>query len=252
MTKRMSLLLLLLMLPLASLPIHASPPQWPAASGLRFHFTQQLGDGSQLSISVIHRSRGQDAANNRYQADFVTLLDGGATFGRWVITKTAQGDLGGQQLDAEVHFRLLDTQEELVIHNQINASKAVHTKSAMFGGASIVLPNLTSKSTAQPNAASDFLRGRADSLFLKGLKLLWSMAHVLPGTGLGPSQKELDAFFGPLSVPASMHPKYPLTPAPVDCDFDASFGFPCEAGESSKQGSNGMVFTKDLPQSTKP
>lgn len=248
MIKNIGLFSLLLLLSIVSFPCLAAAPQWPAVDGIRLHYTRQLSDGSVLAISVIDWSHGQDAANNREHYQVVTLVDGGVTFGRWVITKTVRGDLGFHARDTQVHFMLLDTHEELVVHHQIDAGKSARARCATFGRDSIDLPTVKSQLTTPTNAGSNFLQGRASSIYLKGLKLLWSLAHVASAASLGSCQQDLDAFCGNRLGAADGMPSYNLTPVSVDCNFDAGFGFPCEADESPREGTKRMVYSKKLPQ----
>lgn len=247
MMRRSGLLLLVLGLALVSLPGIASDPEWPAARSVRFHYSRELNDGSQLLITVLDRSRGHDAANDRYHYDTVMLLDGGKIFGRWIVSKTSRGDLAFQKTNAEFHLRLVDTGEDLSIYDQFATCDHSETRNATFCGDSLVLQD--AKTTAQPAAASAFLGARASALFLKGLRLVRSMAYVVPQAGLSSTQRQFEAFFGPFTVSGAM-PRYVLKNEPVDCGFDAGFGFPCLATESPK--GNGMVYTQELPKSQQP
>lgn len=222
----------------------ASLPSWSINQGLRFHYTG-VQDGTPIQLTRIDQSRGQDETGQKSYYQFVTLLDGGATIGRWVAEHRMYAG-HNQKTIIEDRFLLQNTHEELVILDRIKkvGEGASFHRVVTFGQESITFRTRT----PNPAACRVFLEQRASPLFMSGLRMLWKMAQEGPDTGCTHFKLILSTFFGQQLVSGEMeHSSYRLTPAPVDCNFDAGFGFPCESSESPKSN-NPMVYTKTLSQ----
>jgi len=135
----------------------------------------------------------------------------------------------------------------LVIRNQKNEGSPLGRLNATFCEDSLVLQD--SRSAVKPDVASAFLGARASVLCMKGLRLIRSMAYVIPEAGLVSTQKLFEIIYGPFTVQGTM-PHYDLDFLPVDCGFDAGFGFPCATGKMPKD--NGRTYVQELPKSQNP
>ena len=135
----------------------------------------------------------------------------------------------------------------MVIRNQKNEGSPLGRLNATFCEDSLVLQD--SRSAVKPDVASAFLGARASVLCMKGLRLIRSMAYVIPEAGLVSTQKLFEIIYGPFTVQGTM-PHYDLDFLPVDCGFDAGFGFPCATGKMPKD--NGRTYVQELPKSQNP
>jgi hypothetical protein len=226
--------------------VGAADPHWTITLGNRLHYTAALATGDRLQISVIERSHGRDSANAIFHHDETTLIDGGAIFGRWIVTAKSHGDIAFKAMDAVYSFRLVNTSELLTVHVQRTAGEASDTHCITFGSDSVTIGRQMFATDAP--GPIPFLRQRGSSLFLKGLMLLRSLGYVTPEAGISPVPFE--SLYGRAAVVQKQIKPARLVPAPVDCNFDAGFGFPCDADEAPK--GNGMVYTKDLPATPQP
>jgi hypothetical protein len=209
---------------------------WSARAELRTHARITLNSGESAEVTLLLRSKGANPSLGVFDRNSVLLLDG-ASMGRWVFELRGEGASDASRLSSVYTLHRADGSESLSVTYstcrgegrgefllRTDRGEAALTEAELLpsypGG---IHPDATSL----PESTRKVIR------FLSALAfqdLSWGpdplFVAPLLGTSPEPSKATLQ-----------------VTSLPVDCAFDAAFGFPCETEERAVQ--NGKVYVKE-------
>ncbi len=220
-----------------SLGSGAAESQWSIDTGLRMH-ARVLDEAGQLhEVTLLTRSRGRDEAKGAIKRHAVLLIEGGSA-GRWVYESDCTGTLDFSKVTVTSTLRQVGGSPALSVEYTTSEGegKGSYVVQTPEGTKAFHEPDLASV----PPAGNSELLDRLSASSKEVLHLLRALAH---DKGSWHVEKTfLDPFFGSENPgPATTLQVQAL---PVDCTWDAAFGFPCEDGE--RPSGEGKVYVKKL------
>lgn len=214
----------------------AEESPWSIRNGLRVHARFHDESGEAYRVTLLTRSRGRNEAAGVFETGSVLLLEGAST-GRWIYETQSKGTLDFRGVTSTSSLRQVDGGSAL---------KVTYTSEEGEGKGQfeIQTPNgiqrvLESEGGSQPPEETERL-AQLSAPMKKVLLLLRALAHDKGSWHVDP--RLLTPFFG--RQDAGPRAALSVESLPVDCGFDASFGFPCAPDEAPKAQDN--VFVKPL------
>jgi hypothetical protein len=226
--------------------IFASAPPFLST---RAHCVKTLPGGNNISLTEIRIEPVPVPANfiGPSNTHDILLIESSA-YGRWIVDEEAQAVLKGVCAPMEMHakalFKFLDTGEELdvIIKREPGALSTCYDFTFANEKQEIVIPDgQTLQFTGQP---CSIVQRLGSERFKSGLFFLLTLSKTVP-----------EAFAGHFSYEAIYgdyrddHPgsKLVFCPrVPINCDFDASFGYPCTPNEQPL-GKSGKMLVVPRP-----
>lgn len=219
----------------------AAQPRWEHSHGFRIHLEAAMRNGSILRATVIDRSRGRDSLRRRFSYDIVTLLDI-PHYGRVVYKSHMEGTTDGMDAQAQYEFELLDTGETMTISYVTHAGPEAGTYCVTTDSHMSESVEKSSQHTVGPQIR-EILAGNYSQQFRRCFQLLRAMAYSFPQLELNIAPFE--AIYGHHRMVGTQI-RF-LTPKPIDCSFDAGFGFPCAQDEVPADG-RGLSYVSPLKE----
>ncbi len=214
---------------------------WSIQNGLRWHSQIQLPGGITVTTSSINRSLGQDSQNQVVSLHKIFLMDGGPAYGRWVVESQESGSSDFLHLQGHCTITLKDTGEQLNITYLTSAGEGQGTFHLSLAGKHM---DVSESGLATSAASTRAFLAVASPLFSKGLGVIIQLAQSRLDLALSPIP--FQPLTGVKAVPGGGPSSLTAKGLPVDCSFDASFGYPCLPGEHS--AANGMLYVVSLSQ----
>jgi hypothetical protein len=229
----------LMVLALLTMPGHASA-SGPGAKGFRLHRQHALADGSVVAFTDLTSNAQADSQAGGFREDKTFLLDA-ARFGRWVIALHVSGsvrDASGKGFEETYDFTYVPTGEHLRVARTAAGTPDQPMYCVNFGDQALTAGPQRGENTS--GAFVSAIQDRASEAFKKGLKFIGSLSLTTePFDRLSPA---FSVIWGQPPAQGTV-PPVPYELVPVDCSFDASFGYPCDAQERPARA-DGRIYVK--------
>ena len=191
-------------------------------------------------MTTIQRSKGRNQQTGKFHLDITTLVDGGV-FGRWIVNCHTEGTLNFQTTQGVYEFRLLDTGETLEVTKEMPAGKVTGEYCIKFSNTVVTLKD---KDIGKDSGAFlPRLQSDASEKFQKGLRFIKSLAFSVPDAFV--SIEPFEALSGTPDSSFLRGRVIRYDELVVDCNFDATFGYPCEPGEQPGRP-DGKIYVKPI------
>jgi hypothetical protein len=236
--KRTMLALLLLSLGLGAAAQGASAAPHNQVGTTRMHFERALADGSKVVFTTVTNAPETDAATGFGKHSSLLFLES-SVFGRWTVHSTAAGSSQHDQWSATYEFKRLDTGESLQLRTKWSPQQKSWESCVTFNGESATLTNPDGQTNGASSNFLPLVHDRASDGFRKGLFYLRSLALTTPQANL--STIPFDMLWGATSSKLGEVPQVTFQLLPVDCAFDAAFGYPCLPDEKPSN-SRGTIY----------
>jgi|GEM_PF-4829356 len=223
---------------LISILAAAGSPEWSARGTLRTHAQVTLTPDQILTLSLLDRSRGQRLNGTGFHSEQILLVEG-PTLGRWILEIQEEGSGEGR----------ISHQSVLRRPQGAEALRVEYTALGKEGSGSfqIYLPGRrldVAEAEIRPSYASGLAPQWKD--LPVDLQEILGVLRQLASDGdhlWGPGPLLLAPFFG-IGDPRDAKFSLATESLPVDCAFDASFGFPCDPNEEPRVG--GKAYVKPI------
>lgn len=222
-TTRIGVLFLLSLV--CSLNPGAKEPDQELQSGYRHHFRGITQEGGALRITLISRAGhlGPTAVGEPV-LDRVLLMSPDGE--KWIASSESRGPKDDEGGFLAFDLSRLTTGERISIRCPWEHSGQEAVCKLRLGSETLSIP-YERRASQRPQIES-LLQSRYSTEFLNGLSLFRALAYGVRGLPI--DRTLFEVIFGEPSREAAL-PTYDLERVPVDCSFDAAFGFPCEEGE---------------------
>ncbi|MGC8762265.1 MAG: hypothetical protein ACP5VN_01320 [Acidobacteriota bacterium] len=210
---------------------------WTGRTGLRTHARLQTGQGETVTVTRLDRSKAKSETRNVVHRHTVLLLEG-PSWGRWIFEASAQVSLDARQVSQRYILQRPGGEEALSIQYLTNEGDGRGEYRIAFSGQNRTVRegSLAPSDAGGPSPMLAELPSEAQKAVLLLCRLGQDFADW------GPDERFLQFFFGTASPPAVSN--ISVESLPVDCTFDASFGFPCGPDEEPRV--QGKVLVKPL------
>ncbi len=222
---------------LLGLGVFGADSPWSITSGQRMHARVRGQGGEDFRVTLLARSRGRNQAAGRFERRSILLIEGAST-GRWVYETQTEGSLDFRRVTSTSTLKRVGGATDLKVTyaTEEGEGKGRYQIESPQGVRTVQESELAS---ARGKEATETLSWLSSPL-REVVFLLRALAHDQRSWHVEPSL--LEPFFGKEDRgPAA---SLSVESLPVDCTFDASFGFPCDPNERPKAG--GKVFVKPL------
>lgn len=210
----------------------------PGRTALRSHVKVLTSGGESLTATCLSEPRGTNPETRVSSQKTVLLLDG-ASLGRWVFEAAIEGSADPSRLAATYTLRPAEGQKSLEVTYLSGPSEGQGEYRLDFSGKEIAQPE--SQIPPSFGAQRAPLWSELPESLQRVLPLLRDL--MLDNPWWGPDEIFLAPFFG-MEVATGEGGKVTVESLPVDCSFDASFGFPCLPDEEPRVG--GKVLVRPL------
>jgi hypothetical protein len=241
-------------LALFGLSIFAAAPDFVK---MRSHYEKALPGGNTVVLTRIFEPlvRMPQSGTGPYHERYALLVDSSA-YGRWVVEEECWGVLnpgsskpsGCHSLGDEVHikafFKHLDTGEKLDVGMTKNPNDRNYNYALKFNGEEqdISIPDGQAiQFTGQP---CSIVQRLASDRFKGGLLFLFTLHEASPNAAVGIYSYQ--AIYGDYRPTPDQIRSVEFSTLPTDCDFDASFGYPCTPNEQPL-GKSGKMLVVPRP-----
>lgn len=205
----------------------ATQAAWSIQTGLRWHDQIVLPNGVMLTTTSISRSLGKNENSKVVSLEKVFLMDGGSSYGRWIVASSLNGSSDFAHLHGRYTFLLKDTNEKLSITYLTSKGEGNGTFHVTIGDSSMDLDETDLAGAAAVFNA--FLAAHTSNLFREGLAVLGQLAGS--DTEFELSQLPFQLVTGRTAVAGGQASNFVVRALPVDCTFDNAFGYPCLPSE---------------------
>jgi hypothetical protein len=219
---------LLLGLIASALCLPAQEPQGQLKAGYRHHFRRATSGGRALTITLISRA-GNLGPTTPEEPVMDRILLETAEREKWMATSESEGPSSGKTGSLRFDLLRLETGERVSLH--VSWPQAGQpAQYALVAGGETLRFSAEEQEALRPRLRSR-LQDHYSPEFLEGLALFRALAYGVRGLPLHRTLFEI--LYGEPQEGVET-PRYDLERLPVDCAFDATFGFPCEEGETPK------------------